>query len=477
MSAKSIIKKTLYYVANLGNNTITLIDGENNTKINTITLPFSPFTMILYEDFIYIGGDGEKIGIMNTIDNTLKYMDIENNGNIHIDKYSRRIYASNISEIGVYDIDSGKKLGLLKGFSIVDSIKIDNNRLFTVDVFRKQLKVYDIKTMKIITKIKDIGIRPNNILISDDGKTVYISNEGGIDEYSGNISVIDIEKNIVSTIDFPKNSSITSLYMKNDKIYALNKGLSSIDIIDLNTKYIEKSISILDPKNFLIEGDRLIVLSKASVDKMQLSLISINDYSVIKNIAIEEKNSYPYSVIAISKVMPLKVENEISNVEEKMELIDKSVKKGNNIIEIYNEVLSFKKLLVEIPENYVGPFILDRIIFNSGYIVKGLKDISKEKDKVVRIKFTLRVPYKLKIKDGAGKVRTLKRFIEEEKEVLLESIYLSDDKNIKTYLNTGDEVINEVILIKDILTLSVDVNMRLKFMVPLESINPMKRVK
>lgn len=478
MSAKSIIKKSLYYVANLGNNTIILIDGEDSSKIRTLSLPFPPFTMILYNDFIYVGGYGDKIGILDTRDNTLKYMNIESNGNIHIDEDNRRIYASNISEIGVYDISLKKKLGGIKGFSIADSIKIDNkkNRLFILDVFRKQLKIYDLKTMKFISKIENIGVRSNSILISDDGKKVYISNEGGVDEYSGNVSIIDMEKSKMSTICFPKNSSLTSLEGKGNKIYALNKGLNKIDIINIDTESVEASIDIINPKKLIINNDRLIVVSKPELDKLWVSVINTRDNSIVKNIHIDEYKGEPYSIIEISRTASLNREEETIE-DKKIEAIDKSLKTQSNIIEIYNEILSFKDILIEIPESYVGPFILNRIIFNKGYIVKGTEVLSKVKGKSIRVKFKIRIPYKLKVKDGAGGLRTLKKFIEEDKVVYIESPYLYENKNIKVYLSTGNEIIHESMLIKDIVTLSIDLNMRVKFMVEPEVTTSMKKVK
>lgn len=444
-----------YYISNHEINEILIIDSKTKKKIRSINLPFIPFKMVQDDINIYVSGNGENMAIINKLNDDIKIMSIKNNGNIALDKSSNKIYISNISKVYVYDIKSEKVIKVIKGFGIVDNIIIDNGRLFIVDILKRKLSIYDIKNMRKISVVENIGIKSSDIKIYDE--KIYIANRGGIDGWSGDISIIDIKNNKLKKIDLPKNSSIKSLVVKDNIIYALNYGLNRIDLIDINTGILERNIKILNPKYMILDNNKIIILGKSSSSRVSITIHDIDNKSN-NTLFINEEYGIPYDAIVISNYNErFNTSNDIE--EAALEMLENKV----DDIEIreYSEIMSLQNIIAEVPTNYKCPIVLENIVFGMGYIVKGSEEIERENNNI-SIKFKLKIPYRIMVKDKLGEAKVIRKSIETKKVIIIESFYLKSCDNTILRIITKNLKITKLQILKDIIIFSLSIHMKLK---------------
>ncbi|MGG7165029.1 YncE family protein [Clostridium ihumii] len=446
-----------YYISNHEINEILIIDSKTKKKIRSINLPFIPFKMIQDDINIYVSGNGENMAIINKFNDDIKIMSIENNGNIALDKNSNKIYISNISKVYVYDIKSEKIIKVINGFGIVDNIIIDNDngRLFIVDILKRKLSIYDIKNMRKISVVENIGIKSSDIKIYDE--KIYIANRGGIDGWSGNISIIDIKNNKLKTIDLQKNSSIKSLVVKDNIIYALNYGLNRIDLIDINTGILERNIKVLNPKYMILDNNKIIILGKPSSSRVSITIHDIDNKSN-NTLFINEEYGIPYDAIVVSNYNErFNTSNDIE--EAALEMLENKV----DDIEIreYSETMSLQNIIAEVPTNYKCPIVLENIVFGIGYIVKGSEEIERKNNNII-IKFKLKIPYRVMVKDKLGEAKIIRKSIETKKVIIIESFYLKSCDNTMLRIITKNLKLTKLQILKDIIIFSLSIHMKLK---------------
>lgn len=459
--------RIVYYISNLANNTVTVVDGERNIITNIINTYCRPFKLSLYKNkYLYVGSDENFIIIISTWDHNVRRLNIPNNGIIEIDDLNNRIYVSNSHEILVYDIENEKKLVNIKGFIAVESIKIDSlgKRLFVLDMYSKELKIYDTMNFKLLSNIENVGIKPKYIAISDDDKISYIANQGGKDKNSGGISVVNIKDENVNKILLEPYSSITSLVLKENILYAANRGLNRIELIDTTQNKIIGSIktTLPEPQSLSLtpNKDKLIVTNRNCGRRGALEIIDTNSNCIINTILMKENNTEPYDIVVFDE-----------RIINKIETFPAIVKR---VFFTIKEKMYLKDVVVVISENYRKSFILKKVIIDDGFIVKGTEQRIPIKDRpnFYKVKFILRIPYRIKFKHN-NKLKNIKKFIEEKKEVIL---FIPNVNNIESELNinTHCKVTNNPIVIKDILSFSLEILLVIKVVGEIEVMLPLK---
>lgn len=481
MSTVKRIKETIYYVSNLGNNTITAIDGEVNAIIRTINLPYKPFRISANKNGdIYVGSDKNPVAVICNLNDEIKILDILSNGNLEIDVVNGQIYISNTSEILVYDIFTERKIARVLGFMVIESLKLDSNgkHLVVLDSLRKDLKIYDTSNFKLLTRIKNVGIKPSYILINDDSKFIYVANQGGKAKNSASISIIDIEKKEVFQIELPTNSSITSLALKDNILYGANKGLNRVEIINITTNILEGFIAttLPEPQSILLtpNKDKLLVTDRNCGGQGALDIIDTATNAIVNTILIEEINSQPYDITMVLNESLIENENAIdsTNMEEKKDEVELSPIIVKKIFSSYKEDISLPKVIVNIPKTYREPFTFQKIIIHNGFIVNRteIREKIKERPNFSKVKFTLRIPYNIEFRDGKRKKKRIKRFVEKNEEVTLcipDSIETSE---LELVVKTRSEIRKAPILVKDAFCFSLDVFMEIKVVGEVEAL-------
>src|SRR5262245_20397478 len=110
------------------------------------------------------------------------------------DPDSRRLFVSHDAHVVVVDMDSGKLLGDIPDTPGVHGIALANElaRGFTSNGREGTVTIFDVKTLKPITKVKDVGTNPDAILFDPASKRVFTFNgrshdATAIDASSGNV--------------------------------------------------------------------------------------------------------------------------------------------------------------------------------------------------------------------------------------------------------------------------------------------------
>jgi DNA-binding beta-propeller fold protein YncE len=95
-----------------------------------------------------------------------------------LDPGSRRLFISRATHVAVIDADSGKPLGDIADTPGVHGIALSHefNRGFVSNGAEGTVTVFDLKTMKAITKIQNVGANPDAIIFDPYTKRVFTFN-------------------------------------------------------------------------------------------------------------------------------------------------------------------------------------------------------------------------------------------------------------------------------------------------------------
>lgn len=483
MLASERVKNITYYVSNFEDKTITAINGEKNTIIKTINLAHKPFSISSYSNGdIYVGSYKNPISIVSSSREKIKKLDIPNNGILEVDNTNDRIYISNTSEVLVYDISTEREIARIIGFMVVENLKLDKygKLLVVLDSLRKDLNIYDTCNFKLLTRIKNVGVKPSYILISDDSKFVYVANENIKGENFSILSIVDIEKKEVFQIELPANSSITSLAIRDNILYSANKGLNRIEIINITTNKLEGFITttLPEPQSILLtpDKDKLVVTDRNCGGQGAVDIIDTITNSVVETIFIEGNNSQPYDITLVSDEEVIEKEEGIDSTiaqgkKDNMELISIIAKK---VFSSHKETISFSEIVADIPKTYKGPFNFQKIIVSNGFIVNKTEIREKNEDNtnLSRIKFTLKIPYIIEFRDGKRKKRHIKNFLEKSKEIILSVPDLNEITELELMVKTNSKIKKVPTLIKDVFYFSLDIFTEIKVVGEIEASIP-----
>ncbi len=474
-----ITKNTIYYISNLKDSTITVIDSNKNSIMQTIRVGHRPFSIVEDDKNIYIASDGnDTVTIINNVEGNLKTFNMPNNGSIQTDSLNKRIYVSNASEILIYDMDTKEKIANITGFISADNIKLNNskNKLFVLDLLVNELKVFSTLKFNLITCIKDVGVRPNYMLINEKDEIVYIANQGdGTDENPGSVSVVNIEACKIDNISFTKGSVITALELKENVLYAVNRGLNRIELINTITNsscgFILTTLPQPQRVTFTSDKNKLLVTNRNPGGQGGLDIIDTNSNSIVNTIPMGTFNSQPYDVIAINKsllaseegvslidLQEKDIKKNIYKLEDSKELIPIIVKK---IFSRCEQKLIFPEVLASISEINNYQYTFQKITFDRGFISKGTESrtLIKNKPNYSRIQFTLRIPYTINFTDDKDNTKTIGGFLEENKDLVLFIPELHDEDEFKIVIKTKSKLLNSPNLIKNNFIFAVGVIM------------------
>jgi DNA-binding beta-propeller fold protein YncE len=475
-----IIKNTIYYISNLKDSTITVIDSDKNCIMQTIRVGHRPFSIAEDNKSIYVASAGDDtVTVINNMEGNLRTFNIPNNGSIQVDSLNERIYVSNTSEILIYDMYTKEKIANIIGFISADNIKLNNskNKLFVLDLLLNELKIFSTLKFNLITCIKNVGIRPNYMLINEKDEIVYIANQGdGTDENPGSISVVNIETCKIDNISFTKGSVITALELKENILYAVNKGLNRIELINTITNSSCGFIltTLPEPQRLIFTSDKnkLLVTDRNSGGQGGLDIIDTSSNSISNTIPMEIFNSQPYDVIAVNKILPVlneeviyltdlqekDINQNMCKLEDSKELVPAIVKK---IFSRCEQKLIFPQVLANISEFNNYQYTFQKISFGNGFILKETENrtLIKNKPNYLRIQFTLRIPYTINFIDNKDNVGTIKDFLEENKDLILFIPRVHDEDEFKIVVKTRSKLLNSPNLIKNSFIFAVGVIM------------------
>ena len=219
------------YVVNQGDNTVSMIDGRNNSNTgNYIKVGKAPFA-------IGVNNFTNKIYVANSLDNTVSVIEAINNtkirdikvGNapfaIGVNNFTNKIYVANYNNDTVSVVDG------INDTKVGDDIKVGKGPFaIGVDEFTQKVFVANRKdnTVSVIdatnnTKIRDIKVGKAPAAI-------------GVDEFTHKVFVANRNDNTVSVIDATNNTKIRDI--------KVGYGPRAIGVTDeyLDTIYVAKAL-------------------------------------------------------------------------------------------------------------------------------------------------------------------------------------------------------------------------------------------
>ena len=429
------ISKSTFYVSNLGTNKISVINGENLSIIDEIKVGPRPFEIALdNKNNIYIATDrNDKVTIIDSVTKDIKTLNIPNNGHVKVDSISQKIFASNIEEVYIYSLKDNRIINKISGFVAVDSIEIsrDGSKLFILDIFQNEVRIYDTESLRLLKIYKNIGENPNCFCIGEEDRFLYIGNIGinklGL---NGNLVVIDLNTDKTSYISFPRGSSITAIEENLGVLYIVNSGLNRVEIIDTlkNTVIGNFKTSLSKPQKTrsLKDNNLLLATSKDREGRGALDLIDIYNNKIVNTLKFIDKDSNPYDIVAIQKDSYNNEDILSNNIESNIEDNKYEVILANKVISTYKEKIIFQQEKIELTNK--DKISIEEIRFENCKVIEESKnkEFISNKENYIILNFEFIIPYYIKYIDSNKEISNIKGNLRGKQKAIL---YISREDN------------------------------------------------
>ena len=153
-----------------------------------------------------------------------------------------KLYVVVSQENHILEIDT-KKLEILDKIKTGDDPEIfdidkNNNFIAVSNEDDNQLTIIDLNNKKIIESINGVGVEPEGVNFSPDGKLIYVTSEG-----TSSVIIIDVHKKIIVNEILVGNRPRRGLFVNNGLEYWVSNELSgTVDIIDTSAQELKKTI-------------------------------------------------------------------------------------------------------------------------------------------------------------------------------------------------------------------------------------------
>jgi YVTN family beta-propeller protein len=377
-------KTNTIYIVNFLSDSVSVISGENNTRIKDIPVGNGPVDIAINEFT-------DKVYVANAFSNSISVIDGRTNTKIE-DDIPMENGAGNMDILGddpgTYEPGSNGTLYVLNGNDSVsvinattdekigEDIPVGNGpREIVVDDFADKVYVanYDNASISVINgwsnrKIEDIpvGVRPTAIdlyqdpsSISSNGR-IYVANDG-----NDTVSVIDGSDNTKIGEDIPLPgasgpSDIDALQdsivgVSHNKVYVANRYNNSVSVIDVNNNTRIKDIPVGDGPEAIasypddLDADAIYQFVNPTVYVANYGIDSIFDSVSVINATTDEK---------IGEDIP--VGNGPSDI---------GVNKLTNTVYVVNSISDSISVIDSIANEVVAGTVFKVNPFNSGYIL------------------------------------------------------------------------------------------------------------
>jgi YVTN family beta-propeller protein len=235
-----IVYKDKIYVSNGLDNTVSVIDADNNNKIADISVGKNPSNLAFNSDknAIYVSNSGNNsVSIIdaNNITKSIEEIPVgANPTDLIYDAGDYNIFVMNSGDHIISVINDSNKVTNVSISGPPDKMEFLNGKLYVTYDDNTTISIID--TVNDNT-IKDIEVgRPSEMIGDWDRKEIYLINR------DRNITVIDVEQDkIIKNIDVGRNSSNILIIPGKNQIYVSNPRDGSISVIDLvenKTKHV-----------------------------------------------------------------------------------------------------------------------------------------------------------------------------------------------------------------------------------------------
>jgi YVTN family beta-propeller protein len=232
---------TKVYVANSGDNTVSIIDATTNTPPVTVAVGHQP-------EGISVSPDGTKVYVANSGDNTVSIIDATTNAppvavaagpqpeGIAVSPDGTKVYVANsgdntVSIIKIIANRPSAPVTVAVGHQPEGiAVSPDGTKVYVANSGDNTVSIIDATTNTPPVAVA-VGHQPEGIAISPDGTKVYVANSG-----DNTVSIIDATTNTppvaVAVGHQPEGIAVSP---DGTKVYVANSGDNTVSIIDATT--------------------------------------------------------------------------------------------------------------------------------------------------------------------------------------------------------------------------------------------------
>ncbi|MDG5787238.1 YncE family protein [Evansella sp. AB-P1] len=320
VNTEDALYSPIFYVANAGDGTISVVDLEQDYPVKSISLNKEKLSHGIAispnEKTIYYGSGSSE--------NKLYALDVSTQETIHELSFNERVHGIDIHPSGKYVYVSlspglGEKGGYLavvdtQAFEVVSliitedgpahvSVANDGSQIWVTNVNSNSVSVIDSYTYQLLATIP-VGEVPNEVALSPNFDFAYTANVR-----SNSISVIDmITREVVDEIEAGEGVHGVTVSPDGKEVWTANNHSNDVSVIDTETRELVSTIetgSYANHISFSPEGDLAFVTHRES---NSLIIINRSNYSVIKELDLGVE---PHEM-TLKGMLPYDIELEIN---------------------------------------------------------------------------------------------------------------------------------------------------------------------
>lgn len=460
MPVADLTRRIRYFVTNLTTNTVSVIDGFTNNVIRTYTVGAGPRDAVAAADGnVYVASGGNDTITTICIEGNTKVLNIPNDGYLAVDTIMGRIYVTDGSALKVYDLATGSFIVSINGPVTPETLTLNNNRnkLFIAD--GSTVKVYSTITLDHINTITLPG-KANHIVISPDDKRAYISY--GVSTGVAGVQVYNlVNDSMVTNITSGALTEPTGMALKNNILYVVNNtALGAVVPVDIVSYTPLPGVIPVgaNPLRISLSPDttRLYVTNSASGTVSIINLSTNTVESVFLGIANQPINvvgNYVGSLLSPGDPIDFSDPYQLDDIKESVCIIAKKV------FAHAQDRICFSLVNIPIPVG-AGSVTLEKMIFDNGSIVPGTLVITPlpERPNFSRAQFTITVPYRGILRAATGETVTVTGVLPNiDKDIVLFRPQTRDEFVLDIIIETRSEILNTPTVTQEVVRAAIGV--------------------
>ncbi len=277
------------YVANADSNNVSVIDGNTNTIISTVTVGVAPIAVgvntktnrVYVANFFTPKNISVIDGNTNAVINTITVGPAPDGIGVNLN--TNRIYVTDFSENNVYVIDGNTdtiiatvNVGHQPGSNI--GVNPLTNRIYVANQTTDNVSVIDGNTNTVIATIT--VETPSDPTVDTATNRIFIA-----DRFNGNLNVISgFSNTIITTIKVGEDPSGVGINQITDRIYVANQVTDNVSIVDGNTYTIIATVTVGNRPGRIGVNPLTNGIYVANLDGNNISVIDGNTNTVIATI-------------------------------------------------------------------------------------------------------------------------------------------------------------------------------------------------
>jgi len=280
------------YIANAGDNTVSVITTANGKVVATIKVGDSPIGVSVSPDGgrVYVAGGGSPgvVSVINTAANTvvatIQLADVSNN--VLVSPDGSKVYVTTNNDLTVISTATNSiiaSIALASPFGM--AISPDGNTLYVTTQGGNSVFVVNTQTDKVTATIP-VGSDAVLDAVSPDGSRLYVVNYS-----SASVSVINTATNLViATVPVGPSPFGIAITPDGSMVYVGNAGANNVSAISTSTNTVQSTISygtgvLAEPYGLCVspDGTQLYI---ANANANQVTVLDTKTNAVITTVAV-----------------------------------------------------------------------------------------------------------------------------------------------------------------------------------------------